>query len=654
MLSSADTGESGERGPGIELELPDWEPITFSLGGRTLAFDTTSLPDVLFVGRDGADTGGAGPVEISMEAQPRTDRRLVIGGGTGLDLSWPVLRLSLEAEDEADYGVELVSRGSKVAVKAGEGDSFLRALIAGLDFEVDFDLGLEWSRSRGLTLSGTAALENRIALNLSLGPLSLTWLDLILALDGDVIRFSTGSELELRFEPFDVTIEGLGAEATLDFASETRNLGFCDLRLVFRPPTRVVLVIDSDVVKGGGFVLIDPIAGRYAGGLALAIRGDGFALYFVRRIARQAARVPRRRRIDLDEPAAAPRPPTRSPHDRVGGRNASARSQKPRFGDSEPKVSVAWTPRPSTVASKGPKRSTDCDAATSRTDVAVQLEQEVEPRDRQRPDRRLVEPALEHGRAAEREAALPRPAEAEVELDLEVGPADERAQERVALGSLDRQPRASGDDLDPVVGLAVGLERQSQRRPREVEPGGAADHQPLVAARPRLDVDRHRPRAAGVRAVAADEQHAAGQRRRVEHERAAGEREGDRLEVGEVELDPGPALPRLAGVGGGERVRRRSIRRPPLTVPGFLTGSESATLRSPSGPSPPERADRGPAAEPVRQPLQPVADQQRHRLRGLRVGERHQAVQGAQLAGRIREQRRDRRGLQPVGDLAAA
>ena len=248
VLSSADTGESGERGPGIELELPDWEPITFSLGGRTLAFDTTSLPDVLFVGRDGADTGGAGPVEISMEAQPRTDRRLVIGGATGLDLSWPVLRLSLEAEDEADYGVELVSRGSKVAVKAGEGDSFLRALIAGLDFEVEFDLGLEWSRSRGLTLSGTAALENRIALNLSLGPLSLTWLDLILALDGDVIRFSTGSELELRFEPFDVTIEGLGAEATLDFASETRNLGFCDLRLVFRPPTRIVLVIDSDVV----------------------------------------------------------------------------------------------------------------------------------------------------------------------------------------------------------------------------------------------------------------------------------------------------------------------------------------------------------------------------------------------------------------------
>ena len=193
-----------------------------------------------------------------MEAQPRTDRRLVIGGATGLDLSWPVLRLSLQAEDEADYGVELVSRGSKVAVKAGEGDSFLRALIAGLDFEVEFDLGLEWSRSRGLTLSGTAALENRIALNLSLGPLSLTWLDLILALDGDVIRFSTGSELELRFEPFDVTIEGLGAEATLDFASETRNLGFCDLRLVFLPPTRLAFALDSEAVNGGGFVLIDP------------------------------------------------------------------------------------------------------------------------------------------------------------------------------------------------------------------------------------------------------------------------------------------------------------------------------------------------------------------------------------------------------------
>ena len=82
------------------------------------------------------------------------------------------------------------ARGSRS--RAGEGDSFLRALLGGIDFDVEFDLGLGWSRERGLTLSGTAALENRIALDLSFGPLSLTWLDLLLALDGDIVRLVAG------------------------------------------------------------------------------------------------------------------------------------------------------------------------------------------------------------------------------------------------------------------------------------------------------------------------------------------------------------------------------------------------------------------------------------------------------------------------------
>ena len=85
----------------------------------------------------------------------------------------------------------------------------------------------------------------------------------------------------LRFGPFDATVDGLGVEATLTFGSESPNLGFCDLALAFRPPTRVVLVIESDVVNGGGFVEIDPAAGRYAGGLALDAFGVGISAIVV-------------------------------------------------------------------------------------------------------------------------------------------------------------------------------------------------------------------------------------------------------------------------------------------------------------------------------------------------------------------------------------
>ena len=157
---------------------------------------------------------------------------------------------------------------------------------------------------------------------------------------------------------------------------------------------------------------------------------------------------------------------------RVGGRKRSARSQIPRFGVPAPKVSAAWTPSPSTVTSNGPKRSSSSEprrAGRRRRRARARRSSHVSdsgPNDRSS--------AIRFSSAAVPLSVSPRsarPAEPEVELDVEVDPAQEGAQERVALASLDDEPRTGRDHLDPVVGLVVRLERQPQRGPREVEPG---------------------------------------------------------------------------------------------------------------------------------------------------------------------------------------
>ena len=267
VLSPADTGASGRRGPGVELELPGWEPLTLhASAAASLSIAAPPLPGALFIGPDGADTGGAGRVTISADARPRHERRLVVGGASGLDLALPELRLSLDADGDADFGIGLVSAGSRLAVRAGEGDSFLRALLGGIDLELPFDLGArmvaQTAASRSAARSGWSS-GSRV--NLTLGPLSLTWLDVIVTIDGDVVELVAAVELELEFGPFAVTIDGLGVAATADFGAEPANLGAFDLALRFRPPTRVVLVIESEVVSGGGFVDDRPRDGALRG-----------------------------------------------------------------------------------------------------------------------------------------------------------------------------------------------------------------------------------------------------------------------------------------------------------------------------------------------------------------------------------------------------
>src|SRR4026208_837058 len=67
--------------------------------------------------------------------------------------------------------------------------------------------------------------------------------------------------------PFSATVDGIGA--ALEVITGGDGLAGLGAELSFVPPHRVVFALESEVVNGGGFVDIDLLLGRYAGGLAL-------------------------------------------------------------------------------------------------------------------------------------------------------------------------------------------------------------------------------------------------------------------------------------------------------------------------------------------------------------------------------------------------
>ena len=74
-----------------------------------------------------------------------------------------------------------------------------------------------------------------------------------------------------RLGPVAVTLERVGIAAKLDFPNDGGNLGFVNLDPKFKSPSGIGLVVDTDVVRGGGYLYLDPDRGIYYGALELKI-----------------------------------------------------------------------------------------------------------------------------------------------------------------------------------------------------------------------------------------------------------------------------------------------------------------------------------------------------------------------------------------------
>ncbi len=174
------------------------------------------------------------------------------------------------AKDRA--AVLLNIEDAALVVTPGKADSFLKKILSD-DIRVGFNLRMKLDSASGLTFEGgtglavTVPIEKTIAgaltvhhITMGLGPSSRPQQDLALEASG---------AFGLKLGPFQASVDRLGF--TLDMAFREGNLGFMDATLGFKPPNGIGLLLDASVIKGGGYLYIDPAKGEYAGVLELKI-----------------------------------------------------------------------------------------------------------------------------------------------------------------------------------------------------------------------------------------------------------------------------------------------------------------------------------------------------------------------------------------------
>jgi hypothetical protein len=171
-------------------------------------------------------------------------------------------------------GFDLI--GMELVIKAGDGDSFLKAVLPPDGMRMPMEFGLSWSPSTGVVMRGGATLEIDLPIDLDLVFLRIPVVSLSLGFklpagQPPEVALGVGATVELEIGPVYASIEKMGLALVATFPPKGGNLGPVDLGLRFLPPKGMALSVDAGPVSGGGYLLADYDKGEYAGILHLAI-----------------------------------------------------------------------------------------------------------------------------------------------------------------------------------------------------------------------------------------------------------------------------------------------------------------------------------------------------------------------------------------------
>jgi hypothetical protein len=251
----ASFGGSGQ----LQLQLDDDWKVT--LGPKS------SGAINFFFGEGGVDVGGPKDAAFSVsiehlkkeeelpEIVPLTDKtRLEFG------------HLSFFAEGSTN-GVKAVARAKGCAlVMASNNDAITERTVRTDQFRVDFDLGLGIADGH-FFIEGGSGLEATLPGSKALGPLTVQALTVRLIPGGGPSKadftFDVLATLQVKLGPLLITVQKIGLSAEIDF--------FDDFRFGFRRPEGLAILVNTDFVKGGGFLAHSPTTGEYFGALELTI-----------------------------------------------------------------------------------------------------------------------------------------------------------------------------------------------------------------------------------------------------------------------------------------------------------------------------------------------------------------------------------------------
>ena len=219
-------------------------------------------------------------LEVRLESRAESPR-VVIGDPQGLRLEVGTAWLSVGARGDLAAGaeVELVvqlgvgKEGLQLVLQVDPDDGLLGRLLGTQPQRVKAEAALTWSSRRGFMMSGNLGLTARLPLHGSVGPVSVNTVEVGLAGGEGTTRALAGVSGDVRLGPLTISVDRVGLSFDLrPTHGDVGNVGTADASFGFLPPRGVGISIDAPLIKGGGFLYLDPERSRYAGGLQLAFQ----------------------------------------------------------------------------------------------------------------------------------------------------------------------------------------------------------------------------------------------------------------------------------------------------------------------------------------------------------------------------------------------
>ena len=250
----------------IEVETASWR-FKIALAADVQAFA---------IGRHGA-TFLAGPDTTSVEASFTASRgepgtpAFIFGAPTASRLEIGGVAFGLKtalSEETQEVAISADLQSGKFVITP-EGDGFLASLMPGGGIRGDLALGMTWSNVTGLSLRGGAGLVATIPVGVSVAGITLRSIEAAIRTTAGGAAAELGAQLLGTIGPFSALVDGAGLRAFVDASSTTGSFGAVDIGVGLKRPSGVGLTVNGGILKGGGFLRLDPEHGEYAGALEL-------------------------------------------------------------------------------------------------------------------------------------------------------------------------------------------------------------------------------------------------------------------------------------------------------------------------------------------------------------------------------------------------
>jgi hypothetical protein len=157
-------------------------------------------------------------------------------------------------------------------------DNFLSKILGENKFSIDFQSKVSWSSKKGFSFNGSPGFKIALPIHFEIGPIKIG--DILIQMKNSNIDGVSNPKADIGINvsgvlgPLSFIIENTGTSLNLPpvKSGEKGLLGSHDLTFGFKSPNGIGINIDTDAVKGGGYLYINTEEGRYAGVAGLSIK----------------------------------------------------------------------------------------------------------------------------------------------------------------------------------------------------------------------------------------------------------------------------------------------------------------------------------------------------------------------------------------------